>query len=159
MSSSHHNIIDLFFSHNAQPALEKKASRACCAQCSSPQMNVTLHWNPGSWLTLLNASQQVRTLEKRGVSLSGKAVGYGINLIALVHHYYQSPRRGRGCKRDEEEGRSGKRWSCEKNKADRRKQTQINQDIFWGGVKTREMRQSLRFWVKRLGQMPLQKHF
>lgn len=47
--------------------------------------------NPGSWLTFLNASQQVRTAEKSGVSLSGKAVVYGINLIAVVHHYYQSP--------------------------------------------------------------------
>lgn len=46
---------------------------------------------PGSWLTFLNASQQVRTSEKSGVSLSGKAVAYGINLIAVVHHYYPSP--------------------------------------------------------------------
>jgi len=46
---------------------------------------------PGSWLTFLNASHQVRTSEKSGVSLSGKAVVYGINLIAVVHHYYQSP--------------------------------------------------------------------
>lgn len=46
---------------------------------------------PGSWLTFRNASQQVRTSQKSGVSLSGKAVVYRINLIAVVHHYYQSP--------------------------------------------------------------------
>lgn len=43
--------------------------------------------------------------------------------------------------------------AVKQNKAvrtDKRKQTQINQDILWGGGKTREMRQSLHFESKDL---------
>lgn len=93
-------------------------------------MNVTLHWNPGSCLTLLNASQQVRTLEKRGVSSSGKALVYAINLIAGPS-LLSEPHGGEGdAKEMKREGgkEPERRWSCETEQAthDRQEETNTN---------------------------------
>lgn len=92
------------------------------------QMNVTLHWNPGSWLTLLNASQQVNIGEER-CQFVRESSGVWNKFNCTGPSLLSGPHGGEGdAKAMKRKGgrERERRWSCEIEQASHNRQEETN---------------------------------